>query len=207
MQLYFLPQKVGGPTRLQLCFTKKPPRFIQNPPARVMRAAALTPAHEDDNVELTRVYFFRPAQGRLCLRGTRQTSAPAALPGSAGGGGLLHPFKSLFSMGILLEQGPGITVSPLPPRHLRRPIPSGGQPGLLPSLEMAPARSAPLARLLPPRSALKQHGVALTARLLALIKHGGSRSLCPVPALRAPRAGFSGFSPPGAKMAEAIAGV
>lgn len=207
MQLYFLPQKSGRADTLTTLLHKNTSQIHSKSACASDESGCPQPAHEDENVELTRVYFFRPAQGRLCLRGTRQTSAPAALPGSAGAGGLLHPFKSLFSMGILLEQGPGITVSPLPPRHLRRPIPSGGQPGLLPSLEMAPARSAPLSRLLPPRSALKQHGVALAARPLALIKHGGSRSLCPVPALRAPRAGFSGFSPPGAKMAEAIAGV
>lgn len=35
--------------------------------------------------------------------------------------------------------------------HLRRPVPSSCQPGLLPSLEMAPGRH-------PPRSALSQHG-------------------------------------------------
>lgn len=59
----------------------------------------------------------------------------------------------------------------------------------------------------PPRSALSQHGAARPPQPAALIKQGDSHSLSTVPAPYALRGAFSGFSPPYAKMAEAIAGV
>lgn len=156
----------------------------------------------DQNVKPTRVYFFRQALrcGEPGKHQLQRLCQARQEPGE-----LVHPFKSLFSMGILLEQGPGcggghsVTSGALSPQAVSA--------ALLPSLEMAPARFLPIARLPPPRSALTQHGAARPAGRFALIKQGGSRSFYPVPAPCAPRAGFSGFSLPGAKMAEAIAGV
>ncbi|XP_039576070.1 CDK5 regulatory subunit-associated protein 2 isoform X2 [Passer montanus] len=103
----------------------------------------------DQNVELTRVYFFRQALRQLCPAGNMVNISSSGSARLGRSRSLVPAFLSLFQTGILLEQGPGIALFPLVPPQAPRPL---GLSARAPSLTRDGAGRHP------PRSALTQHG-------------------------------------------------